>query len=1278
MALRKLERQKKDILEELKKENSIKIILEGEAGVGKTWMAREICESAISGGICYASLWLSLNMKFDDWLLYESIARQLSVHFTSEEWEHDENNMNYEQTLESLKRRILTKLKALRSANQDGNKCLILILDDEGKKMKEDLILPKLKTVIPESDQNMLKVVISRRNDNGGQISEDAGAVIKVEPNVFTIESLSEDESLALLRHSVDKRVAEVSDFGQLSVAIAKKSFHLPAAIILVAGALNYIGQHDSKIWTMESALEEAANDLIPLLQCTYDMLPRRLDDCFWHSMQLFSRYGGVHYNELITHWLIEGYLGSFNHLEEAYDHGHQILMELINCGILKIQEDNIIVMEGLLLNLVDRRHRGFFGTASVGLASVLDDEKWRGLGRVTQIDGIIKTLLTGKKGDNISTIVIDGSRLSREVPQTFFQYMPELEVLVLFNPRLNLLPSSLSKMSNLFVLVLRGCDLLEDVSCIKDLKNLTVLEISNAFSLKKIPDNLFEQMSHIRSLNLSGLSIKSLPSISNLKELRWLNLRQCSRLEDLPKLQAFTNLEVLDLCSATSFKRFQDKNFAPLQKLQILDLSHTKIQRLPIFQDAKVFPYLRNLKRLLLNGCNCLARLPSLKPLSGLQILDLSGAVILKEINDESFEKKDDLKVLDLSGTLISQLSFDNLNICDLKLKGCSNLEELPCTETLKQLELLDLSDACNLVRIKDKSFEHLKLLRCLNLSKTKITSLPSISNLPNLRKLLLRDCSSIKKLQNIEGLVRLEVLDLSGCRSLTVIQEESFKQMSRLQTLNLSEAKIKCIPYLCNPSNLLHLVLRNCTNLEKLPPLDSLSKLEVLDLSGSSSLSEIKAESIECLTSLEILDLSKVKVEGTLSISGLSNLINLRQLSLQDCLTLESEPHLEAFTKLTVLDLSGTAVRSFPSLDKLSQLCKLLLRGCSSLEKLPPLKSLRYLQVLDLSGTRIKKLPDGISELTCLTHLDLPDLKVIEEVGWENINRIPEELNWDQCSISQPVEIHSDNKQKPSILVNGTKFFQFLKENSKLGETYLKQIFFSVYPMNQDTDPTIYRPNDELMNNIYFQLKHFSHPKERVQTMEIHGFNEFPSDLEDILKDVEYVFLVENVCMTSLSDLGGGNMKKMKGCWLERCSELKSILCNGTDVELGENLEILCVSNLPKLQSLCSEKVNFNNLQDLHIDCCTMLESICPLPSQLENLKILQIKFCERLKTVFTSNKSSKCVCPRLHTLRLLELPELTSIGAMLPALDTFDPRRCPKLKDSKESLKRETEPL
>jgi hypothetical protein len=129
-----------------------------------------------------------------------------------------------------------------------------------------------------------------------------------------------------------------------------------------------------------------------------------------------------------------------------------------------------------------------------------------------------------------------------------------------------------------------------------------------------------------------------------------------------------------------------------------------------------------------------------------------------------------------------------------------------------------------------------------------------------------------------------------------------------------------------------------------------------------------------------------------------------------------------------------------------------------------------------------------------------------------------------------------------------------------------------------------------------------------------------------------------------------------------------MENIFSDHKDVKLGENLEVLWVSNLTKLKSLCSWKVgsiNLNNLQHLHVDCCPMLEEVFPLKSGLENLKIMKIKFCERLKMVFKCDGSVNSELPKLQELHLFELPELTHFGARYPREVKPNVFACPKLK-------------
>ncbi|TXG66071.1 hypothetical protein EZV62_007346 [Acer yangbiense] len=1259
-----MEKRKSHIFKLLKDDGVSTVVLVGDTGMGKTWMAREISECAVREGLCYESLWLSVTEKYDINLLYKSIAHQLSLSFITEEWEEEEEDidsnrdvkdMKVEEELESLKHRIKAKLedKKRSAALHEGKKYLLLVLDDEGNKMKDN-DWQDIRAVLPSDDRIPVKILVT------GRKSEEA-PIIEGNVKEVTFEPVSFEGSLTILENSIDKKFRNIQGFEDLFDAIAQKSMGLPAAITVIAGALNYIARHSSGDWTLESALEkaayyeEAAKGVNPLISCAYEMLPGTvIQNCFWHSVQFFRKHGGIHYNDLITHWVMEGNFDPFDHIEKAYKEGHCVLMELLDRGMLKIQDDNIVSMEGAALNIVDSRPQGYGGTANLGLASVFGNGEWKGLGRITQTDGMIKTLCNPKHWQKVSTLLIDGSCLPLESHDTFLDRIQELQVLAVFNPKFTSIISSFLKMDKLHVLLLRSCNLLEDMAHINKLRKLEVLEISGASQIKSLPEELFDRMTDLQSLNLSRLEIQTLPSLSNLKKLRLLILRRCSCLNKLPSLKELINLEILDLSGASSFVRFIDPTISFLSNIQMIDLSGTAIGRLPKFHR------LQNLTRILLRDCCSIRMLPNLQHLPSLQILDLSGAITFNKFNYISMASLDDFRILDLSKTLISELPSIPSSLTELKLIGCSELLKLPCTTALKNLELLDVSNSSKLTEIEDESFQHLKYLHYLNLSNTKVVNLPSLSNLKNLRQLLLKDCSLLKNLPDLEELAGLEVLDISGCEKL-----DKFPNLNALKILEVLD-------------------LSGCSALEfeGNVSFEHMSRLRKLSLDRFGG--EIAAQYLERMTHLQILKLSGIKEDMSSILSKLTTLTNLSQLSLKDCPGLKTLPPLEALSKLEVLDLSGEAVRSLPFLEKLSNLRELLLSGCSSLETLLSLKALIHLNVLDLSGTGIKEFPYEISELTCLKRLVLPHLNVMREVDWRKIKCLPEDVDWGRFVISKPNIETGASDRKPSILVEGTQFFHFLKENPELQEAWenpelqeacFKQISFYVRPPSEQANSgENFCYSDGVMFNNY---GHFSHYRKDALALEIRGFNSFPTGLEDVLKHTEYISLTDNMFMKHLSDLDAVPLTKVKGCRLQACPKMEIVFSEERDFELGKNLEILWVSNIPNLKRLYGgevQSVDFKNLTHLHLDCCPKLENVFPSSQFPENLAILQIKFCDSMKTVFEHKKPDECKLSKLHTLLLFELPELTSIGITLQALRKVKIRKCPKLDISEERLKSE----
>lgn len=113
-------------------------------------------------------------------------------------------------------------------------------------------------------------------------------------------------------------------------------------------------------------------------------------------------------------------------------------------------------------------------------------------------------------------------------------------------------------------------------------------------------------------------------------------------------------------------------------------------------------------------------------------------------------------------------------------------NLLEEP--NSSKLLTLLLQENPLN--AIPDSYFNQMCLLKVLDLSGTKIKSLPeSISNLKDLRALLLRKCRLLKEVSSLSGLDQLRSLDLSE----TSIQElpAGMKAMVKLQRLNLNQTR-------------------------------------------------------------------------------------------------------------------------------------------------------------------------------------------------------------------------------------------------------------------------------------------------------------------------------------------------------------------------------------------------------------------------------------------------------------------------------------------------------
>ncbi|XP_022153528.1 putative disease resistance protein At4g19050 [Momordica charantia] len=1049
---------------------------------------------------------------------------------------------------------------------------------------------------------------------------------------------------LTLLSDMVTEEVKNNPKFQETAQKIIQNYGDRPT-LMIIAKALNHIAEENGDVWTLGRALEEVGSHCnmgtapesiaILLMQCVFGIFPRRdsaTTNCCWHSRQFFREDKGIHYNALITNWILEGCFDSIDRVKNAYYEGYRVLMNLVECGLLKIEEnqDNAVVVEKLVRRVPDNRYDGFIWKPTLGLNGVYDAVSCACLESVGPMDGMIKTCDEG--WEKILVLLVDGDHLCREVIETYFQSLENLQVLAIFSPRIQSLPKSLTKLENLCFLVLRDCDLLEKIDGLQHLKALTVLEISDAKSLKDIPNGLFENLSKLRSLNLSGTGIQQLPSsLSNLRELQSINLQRCCYLKSLPMLRKLEKLELLDVTGATSLESFADKSIGAVKVLQLLDLSQTIVGHIPFLKD------LTQLSRVSLRDCTKLIRLPSLRGLSGLQVLDLSGALMLNVIQDDIFPEVNDLKILDLSRTAVSCLPSSIRN--------------------LSNLELLNLSETLNLVELEDDTFKNMKCLRHLDLSKSLVGNLPSLSDLVNLRELKLQECK-LQKLPSLIALGKLEVLDLSGCVSFVAFEDESFGSKTSLRLLNLSETMIEKLPALSDLDNLSQLLLLNCIKLTKLPRLSS-PKLQELNVCDATELVEWEAKLPDHMDQLKILNLSGTRLMSP----TLNNYTNLRELSLRGC-KLQTTLQLDNLTKLEVLDLSKTRIKSLSSITRLCNLRQLLLTDCSELQEIPTLEPLANLEALSLQGTGIRKFPCLMAKLNRLMHLDLPDSADNLELDWTDIKSLPGELNWDQCGMPTKFQ---NVENRPFIIVRNVDSFRTMKEIPDLWNLCFKKFFISVCPSLKEgeEDGEIYVLQDRInFKDIYFHV--ISYQDKYAPFLEIRRFKSFPTGVEDALMQVEYVSLVENEFIKSLSELS--NVNALKGCWIWSCTNLENLMRDEDNLKSLEfNLQILWISNLPVFRSVHStgcQFESFKNLVQLYIDCCPLLETLFISSKLSKSLEILHVKFCDRLQSLYRCESKEECTLEKLHELTLVGLPELTDTGLKLPSLRTAYIGNCPKL--------------
>ncbi|GLT96541.1 hypothetical protein SLE2022_141550 [Rubroshorea leprosula] len=498
---------------------------------------------------------------------------------------------------------------------------------------------------------------------------------------------------------------------------------------------------------------------------------------------------------------------------------------------------------------------------------------------------------------------------------------LSNLEVLDLSNNRLNnsILSSSLASLSSLKVLNLAGNQMEGSLHVLGvkrplGLSNLEVLDLSdNSFNntiLSSLKGLSSLKSLHLRWNKLKGiLNIKELVGLNELKELDLSNNNVESFVapKGVKRPLGLNNLEVLHLYN-NSFNNTTFSSLRGLPSLKILDLSKNNLKGV---LNVEELVGLNKLKELDLGNNNVES---FVAPKGIKRPLGLSNLEVLHLYNNyfsnttlSSLRGLSSLKSLDLSGNKLKGIlnikelvALNNLKELDLSYNEVESFVAPKDTRSSSMLEVLYLSEnnnTCGSCLVQ--SIKAFRLIKTLDLTFSTSIEPVTVVDSHTFKELevLLLDESSLHNnfLQSIGTLSSLKVLSVSFCELNGTLPNQGWCKLKNLEELDLS-------------GNNFQGMLPSC--------LGNLSYLLVMDISYNHFIGNIATSPLTNLKSLEYLSFSRNNFQVPVSFRMFANHSKLKVL-LGDDNNLMPEPLLHTPTpkfQLIFLSLSYLALKEPP----------------------------------------------------------------------------------------------------------------------------------------------------------------------------------------------------------------------------------------------------------------------------------------------------------------------------------------------------------------------------
>ncbi|GLT28019.1 hypothetical protein SLA2020_029780 [Shorea laevis] len=914
-----------NVLDNMRSQHLISgISIVGLGGIGKTTLAKSICQMAKEQKLYDLVAWVCVSENFDEQMILGDML------------EYIDSSAGRMNNMDVLIQKLGKELE---------HKNFLLVLDDVWNEEKDrwDGFESRLSKISKTTGNSIL---MTTRSVKVASIME------RFPMHKHDVQKLSDNECWLIIKDIVLRSSTETSipsDLEGIGQDIERQCGGLPLVASVMGGTLGreistdkWKEIRDDRAWMSQ----DKNNKILSILKISFDRLPSPLKMCFSYC-SIFPKDHVFRKDDLVQLWMAQGFLPKSNEsLVTMEDVGSDYFNELLSNSLFQDLECDLYgnvescKMHDLVHDLALLVSRG---KTLIWDTSCNFDE-----------NSTIRHLRVESNGEVLPTI-------PRSIVQRLHSLFSNLNVFcgmasdlkslrslkLFWGGKEEELPTSLKKLKHLRYLDISGIYFKVPPRSFSELYNLQTLN-ANSNCLMKLPNggaNLI-CLRHIYSYHPFYVSTKQLTSLQTLSKFcvdTKKGYNSIEELECLSQLRGELAISHLD-CVRSKFKASRANLKA--KKLYKLELAWNDRDREGNSNDEEVIESLEphsNLKSLTIKnyrGKNFPSWLVRSDSCSGSSIL-LNNMVELKLSHCyecmciPSLGLLPSLKVLYIDdmpqvrrmGHMLDGRSQSDRVESITLFPALKKLEMWHMTRLEEWVEVAEDAVAGGKVEIVFPCLEDLFICNCPELKTWSIGRFSSHHKLSNLTILL---CSNLIPIPSIDGLSSLKRIELSGFKGLTSLpfelgycnslQEldiynvpnlisipEDVGRLHSLTSLTIEHCeKFRIQEFLgCLPIGLKELKMGPfCKDLEEfpLPNLSSIASLESLILIGWDQLKSLPHQ-LQHLTTLKILGIFSFNGMEALP-EWLGNLSSLQQLEIRICPNLTYLPSLEAMECLSSLE--------------------------------------------------------------------------------------------------------------------------------------------------------------------------------------------------------------------------------------------------------------------------------------------------------------------------------------------------------------------------------------